>query len=183
MSKNTKIAIVIVAGLIVLFGVILTVLLLNNREDRALYTDEKIRIRTSQEVLGEYNLDELLQMSPETEFDAIYKPNNMPPIEKTYTGIYLLDLLDSLNIDIESVQSIKFKAMDGYEMIYSIEDILIEDNVYIAYLSEGQPFAEGIESNPYPDEDGGPFVVIRAKDQTSQYRVKLLVEITVELED
>lgn len=51
-----------------------------------------------------------------------------------------------------------------------------------AYLVNGKPFNKGIDPLAYSkeQEDGGPYVVIKAEDQVSQNRVKLLVEISVE---
>ena len=182
LSKNAKISIIIIAVLVVIFSISLTLFLLSNRENRNLYLQEKIKITAFGEKLGEYTLGELLEVSPAQEFEAVYKPNNMKPVKKTYTGIYLKDLVVGLDVDINRINHIKFAAGDGLQKIYGIQDVLEESNVYIAYLVNGKPFNTGILSFAYnkPEEDGGPFVVIRAKDKVSQNRVKLLVEIIIE---
>lgn len=181
MKKTNKIAIIIISSLAVIFIAILSIFLLTNQENRSLYEDEKIRIIYGDELIGEFTLNELLELSSAVEFQAIYKPNNALPIDRTYTGIHLRELIIALNIEMEDVSNIQFSAMDGMTKIYTKQDILQDNNVYIAYLVNGEPFSSGIISSAYnhPQEDGGPFVVIRANDTISQHRVKLLVEIKI----
>lgn len=75
----------------------------------------------------------------------------------------------------------RFTASDGMQKVYAIQDVTEEDNVFVANKVNGEFFNKGIDSLAYtkPQEDGGPYVVIRAKDSVSQNRVKLLVEICV----
>lgn len=181
-KKNKKIAIIIIAVLIVVFIIALVVFINSNQENVDLYNSEKIKITYGEELLGEYTLQELLDISSGVEFEAIYKPSGKQPIEREYTGIYIKDLFEKIDINLEEIQRVKFRAMDGYMQIYNVNTILEEDNVYIAYLVNGEPFNTGINSLAYyePQEDGGPFVIIRAQDDTSQYRVKLVTEIIIE---
>ena len=180
LSKKSIIAIIIIATLVVAFAVLLSVFLLHNQDNRELYWDAKIKIVAFEEEIGEFTLEELLTYAQEREFEAVYKPSNMPPEKKTYTGIYLKDLVLALGIDLQNADDIRFTAFDGFQKIYDIEDVMDEGNVYIAYLVEDEPFIEGISASANSSqEDGGPFVVIKAKDDFSQNRVKLLVEIKI----
>src|SRR5690554_2058041 len=147
LTRNTKIAIIIIIILIIIFAISLTFFLLSNKENRDLYLEQKIRITAFEQTLGEYELEKILELSPQTEFQATYKPNNMKPIERTYTGVYLKDLITALNVDIESVNYIKFSASDGMQKVYSVDDIKEANNVYIAYLVNGKPFNKGILSS------------------------------------
>ncbi|MEG1663425.1 MAG: hypothetical protein RR338_05505, partial [Clostridia bacterium] len=64
----------------------------------------------------------------------------------------------------------------------SIQDVTKSGNVFIAYKVGGKEFNKGIvgNGNTLPEEDGGPYVVIRTSDSFSNNRVKLLVSVTVQ---
>jgi len=178
-SNPTKIAIIVIAVLAVAFGGTLTVFLIKNKDNRETYEEHNIIIYTGNTLIGEFSFDDLLEYSPAVEFKATYKTSGKPPVEKNYSGIYMKDLLEALNINLSLYTSVKMKASDGMEKVYSVNDVLEEGNVYIANLVEGKPFNEGIDPLAYlkPEEDGGPYVVIKAHDIYSQNRVKMLTEI------
>lgn len=181
LKQTTVIAIVIVIIIAIAFGILLSLYLKQNQENRETYIEEKIRILENDSFIGEYTFSELSEITPPEDFQAVYKPNGKLPMEKTYNGIYLKDLLISLDIDLSDKNTAIFTASDGLQKSYSINDILDNDNVYIANKVNGKPFNKGIDALAYtkPEEDGGPYVVIKAKDSISQNRVKLLVEINI----
>jgi hypothetical protein len=181
LKKTTKIALIIVIIITVAFGVLLGIYLNQNKENIEIYEEEKIRILENDILLGEYSFSELTAYSEEVDFDAIYKPSGKVALEKTYSGIYLKDLFVNLDIDLTDKTAVYFTASDGLQKVYAIADILEEGNVYIADKVEGEYFNDGIDALAYskPQEDGGPYVVIKAKDEVSQDRVKLLVEINI----
>ncbi|NCA67353.1 MAG: hypothetical protein EOM87_04745 [Clostridia bacterium] len=181
LSRINLIAIMIVAVCVIAFAVILPIYLKHNAENSEIYEEQKIRILLRGELIGEYTFDELAEYSPAVEFTAVYKPNNMLPQDKTYTGIFLHDLITAMELDTTGVTSVKFTAKDGMQKSYSISEVQEEGNVYIANTVSGLPFNNGINIFAYTkeQEDGGPFVVIKAKDSVSQNRVKLLVEINL----
>ncbi|MGI6701916.1 MAG: hypothetical protein ACOX3U_05615 [Christensenellales bacterium] len=180
-NKKTIIAISVFALLTIAFIVLLILFINNNEQNRDIYENEIIRIKAGESVIGEYNLNELLEYCPAVEFNAVYKPSGRTPIQRTYTGIYLKDLLANMGIDLSLYETAQFTASDGMVKMYQISDITAEDNVFIAYLVQGKPFNKGIDALAYnkPEEDGGPFVVIKALDSVSQNRVKMLVEIAL----
>ncbi|MDD4315784.1 MAG: hypothetical protein PHC84_01335 [Clostridia bacterium] len=181
LKKQTVIAIIIIATLAVAFGALLAVYLVENRENREIYEEQKIRVLVGERLLGEYTYDELSALSTEEEFRAVYKPSGKPAIERSYSGIALKKLLQAMQIDVSDMQYVSFKASDGRQMLYTAADVLEDGNVYIANKVEGEYFNKGIDPLAYnkPQEDGGPYVVIKANDSVSQNRVKLLVEICV----
>lgn len=183
MNKKNKIAAIVIIGVLTIaFVIALVIFLESNKDNFDLYNDEKIKISMGDELIGEFTLQELLDQCPSIEFQAIYKPSGKAAIERDYTGIYLRDLLDSLGVNVDGAKGVRFVALDGLQQIYTINYILEEDNVYLTYLVGGKPFNKGINQMAYssPQEDGGPFVIIRARDDTSQHRVKLLTEIIIE---
>lgn len=181
LSRQALIAIIIIVALAVAFGVLLTVYLAKNRENRQIYEEQKIRILVGEQLVGEYTFQELSELSAEKNFNAVYKPSGKPAISRQYSGIELKGLLAALSIDLTDRQGVRFTASDGMQKVYTIQDVLEEGNVFVAHKVGGKYFNKGIDSLAYtkPQEDGGPYVVIRAKDAVSQNRVKLLVEICV----
>lgn len=182
LSRTSIIAIIIVFILIAAFASLLPVYLKSTSENRELYEDQKIRIQYKDELIGEYTFSELVMLSPSVEFEATFKPSSLPaPIIRNYNGIFLKDLFSALDIDADSYSMVLFEAQDGLQKTYTKADILEEGNVYIANKVNGKPFNKGINSLSLsdPQEDGGPYVVIKAKDSVSQNRVKLLVEINI----
>lgn len=181
LSKQMLIAIIIIAVLAIAFGALLTVYLINNKENQQTYEEQKIRILVGEQLIGEYTFEQLAELSAEKTFKAVYKPSGKAAISRDYSGIELKELLEALSIDLSDKQEVRFTASDGLQKIYSMQDVRQEDNVFIANKVNGQSFNKGIDWLAYtkPQEDGGPYVVIRAKDTVSQNRVKLLVEICV----
>lgn len=171
----------ILSFLIILFGVLLVLQLKENKKNKELYETSKIKIIITGEE-HEYTFEELSSLSQPVEFNAVYKPSNKNPITKTYTGIELRLVLEALGCDMDSIGQVVFTAQDGLQKVYRASDVKKVNNVYIAYLVNGKPFNKGIDPLAYSkeQEDGGPYVVIKAEDQVSQNRVKLLVEISVE---
>ena len=182
LSKQTIISIIIFAVFTVGFAILLPIYLKENADERQIYSDQKIRIIAYGEKIGEYTIEELIEYSPAVEFAATYKPSGKEPIERTYTGIYMKDLLTALEINLEEAASVLMTASDGMQKAYSLADVNAEGNVYIAYLVNGKPFNSGIDAFAYtkPEEDGGPYVVIKAHDIFSQNRVKLLTTIEIQ---
>lgn len=178
LKQSNLIAIIIIVVITIAFVVMVPLYIKHNEGNKGLYEEKKIRIIIGDDVT-EYSFDELIEYSPSVEFTAVYKPNNMLPIQRTYSGIYLYDLLIALDVNLNDYTGAVFKASDGFQKAYTINEIMQADNVYIAYLVNGKEFNRGIDTLAYtkPEEDGGPFVVIKALDSTSQNRVKMLVEI------
>lgn len=176
-NKKVLIAIIILAVLLIAFAILLPIYLKANEGDRYVYEQQKVRILKGDVQIGEYTLEKMLEFSPAVEFQAVFKPNNALPVNKTYTGIYLKDLLVALEINIFEIKGVQFKAMDGVQKLYTPSEILEANNVYLAFKVDGELIKEGIGK---PAEDnGGPFVIIKAKDNVSQHRVKLLTEIRI----
>lgn len=176
LKNNTIIAIIIIAVLVVVFSVLLVFYLKDIN-----YEEGKITIINGENDLGNYSFEELEDLCQSQTFTATYKPSGKLPKEKEYSGIELKELFSALDIDYQNSQGVLFTASDGMQKIYSADDIKQDSNVFIANKVEGKPFNKSILPNAYskPQEDGGPFVVIKANDNVSQNRVKMLVRIEV----
>ncbi|MFA6866367.1 MAG: hypothetical protein WCR54_02500 [Clostridia bacterium] len=181
LSKTTIIAIVIVAVLVVAFAIFLPLYISHNKDNQALYHDQKIAFYDGDTLLGEYDYDHLCTLATYEEFNAIYDTSTTDAQHKTYSGVELINILEAMKIDLEGKTCVRFSASDGASNVYSIDDLRKENNVFIADKVNGKSFVQGIDPtlNKAKYEDGGPYVVIRASDRFSQYRIKLLVKVEV----
>lgn len=179
--KTLIIAIAIIAVLAIATAILYPYYLKQNNDVRNAYKNGKVIIKVNDELLGEYTLEQLIEIVPPVDFHAVYKPSGKLPLEKTYTGILFKDVLTSLNIDMADKTGAILKASDGMQQTYTKAEILENDNMYIAFKVEGEPFNVEKKANAYEEkyEDGGPLVVILAKDSTSQHRTKWLAEINI----
>lgn len=183
LNTLTIISIIIVGLLAIAFAIFLPIYLKNIEPQQTLYENSEIKIVAFGEEIGIYTLEEMLEISgvEEKTFKAVYDTSSSDPVEKNYTGIELKNVLSGLGIDLASARMITLKASDGMNKVYSQQDVVKSNNVYIAYKAEGLEFNPGIDPLAYTkmNEDGGPFVVIKVEDPYSQNRCKLLVEIVI----
>jgi len=184
LNKTAFAAIIIVTVLAAAFGTGLGLILHDNKEYRELYENELIKINLNGEELGIFTFGQLAELCGGiNEFNAVYKPSRKEPIERKYEGLELKGVLAALGIDIAELKSVSFRASDGYPKVFPLSDIQKDNEVFIAVKYGGREFIRGIKpsGSTYPDEDGGPFVVIKASDVFSNDRVRGLVEINVTL--
>ena len=183
MKKTSIIAIVIVVILAAAFGAGLWLLLEDNEQYQDLFENAEIKIKVNGEEVGVYDLEQLTELVPLTEFSAVYKPSGKLPIERIYEGFELKSVLGAVDIDVSAIKSVSFRASDGKIVSYTGTDIRKDKEVFIAIKYAGKEFISGIKGSGefYPEEDGGPFVVIKASAGFSQDRVRCLVEVSVQL--
>lgn len=180
MKKSTLIAVIIILVTAIAFAVALPLYLKSKEGLTENYIAEKIVFKNNGVSVGEYTVYELLEKCPSREFSAIYKPSGMSAKTNVYTGIPLKELLAALGISLSGKTGVRFTAFDGRQIFYSVGDVVQENNVYIAFKVNGKNFKRGIDTLNYKNaEDGGPFVVIKAKDSISQNRVRMLVEVEI----
>lgn len=110
----------------------------------------------------------------EVEFSANLKSDGKLAEKHTYTGVLLKKVLDANNIDLSNKEVLIVKGIDGYTVAIGVDEVMEENNVYIAYGMDGKPLGK--------KEDGGrgPYEVIIRKDPFSQRWCKFLSEIEVQ---
>ncbi len=105
-------------------------------------------------------------------FEAVFDTAKTKPTSHMYTGVQLKDLLEKNNVSFQN-KTIIIKAVDGYSVAYSSEEVLAQKNVYIAFM----------EDNAYlgsRDTGGrGPYESIVVSDNFSNRRCKWITEIEV----
>lgn len=98
------------------------------------------------------------------EFAADLKSSGKSAEEHIYTGVPVKALFAEVAIDLKEDQEITVRAVDGYTVPLNSEEILDEDNVYLAYKIDGETM---------------PYQIIIRKDQFSQRWCKDVVEIEI----
>jgi hypothetical protein len=116
---------------------------------------------------------EFIKELGEVEFNANLKKNGKAPIEKTYIGVPLIKVLEACDVDMEGKTQVIAKAVDGYNSALNADEVLDEENIYVAYKEDGEFLGT--------KEDGGsgPYKVIISKDKFSQRWCKFLTEVEV----
>ncbi len=109
----------------------------------------------------------------EEKFAAVLDTSDSNPEEHNYTGVSLKNIIEEARIDIEDKQQILVRGIDGYTVAFSIEEVIDEDNIYLAYQSNGN-FLKSKEEG-----GSGPYQIIVRKDQFSQRWCKFVVELEV----
>lgn len=140
--------------------------------DKKKMQDEAIVALKSSDNEATFNITEIKQLG-EKEFSANLKSSGKEAEQHKYTGVPLKNVFGHANISLEGKEQIIVKAVDGYTVALMVDEVLDDDNVYLAYEMDGEPFGK--------KEDGGkgPYQVIIRKDQFSQRWCKFVTEIEV----
>ena len=182
LSKTTLTAIIIVIVLAAAFGGGLYFLLRDNEPYRDLFENNQLKINVNGEEIRIYTVDELTGLAGIKEFSAVYKPSSKDPISRVYEGLELKAVLTAVGINISEVKSVSFRGYDGFTKgLFPLSDLYKDNEIFVAVKYGGKDFIRGIKpsGSTYPEEDGGPFVVIKASDVFSNDRVRGLAEINV----
>lgn len=109
----------------------------------------------------------------EVDFSANLDTSTTEPEEHTYTGIPLKNLIEEVGLSLKDKDMVIVRAIDGYTVALSIEEVLDKENVYLAYAVDGKPLRSRSQGG------SGPYQLIVRKDQFSQRWCKFVVEIEV----
>lgn len=118
------------------------------------------------------NIDTIGAIGKE-EFEAVLDTSTTDASLHKYTGVELKDVFSHFNIEIDDKKAVILTGVDGYSVAYSIDDVLEDSNIYIAYMEDGKYLGTR------KDGGRGPYESIIASDQFSNRRCKWLIEIEV----
>lgn len=107
------------------------------------------------------------------EFEAILDTSTTDPSLHKYTGLELKDIFSHYKIDLEDKKAVILTGVDGYSVAYSIDEVLEDSNIYLAYMEDGKYLGER------KDGGRGPYESIVVSDQFSNRRCKWLIQIEV----
>jgi hypothetical protein len=172
MKKNNLILFAVIALLVIVIAVFLKL----NKEDLShrvnLSEEAEIDLFLEESYLATITYGDIIAFEPQ-EFIALLKEDGKEASEQTYTGVLLKDLLSSFNIDLNKVESVVVKAVDGYTVVVENQKLIEDDNVYLAYKRNGE-FLKTREEGGV-----GPYQMVISNDPFSQFWCKHVVNIEV----
>lgn len=165
MNKNKTILLSIIVGLLLIIG---TFAFLNKdsvEEKKSLNNDAIFIVMEEGKEIQRFDMEKVRNIG-ETNFKANLKTNGKDPIEYEYTGVLLKNLFQEAGISLEGKEAVILTAADGYATSIEVKKVLENDNVYVAYMREGEAIGTKEEGGK------GPYQVIISKDQFSQHWCK-----------
>jgi len=111
-----------------------------------------------------------------TEFYAIDRRGG-GEVRIDFTGVSILDVLDSLGIDTESVEELTFTAANGNTGVVPADEALNPDYGFLAVTENGDTLGT------WADGGAGPFRLILAQDSFPQRWLRNVVDIELNLGD
>ena len=155
-KKSIGIIMLILIAIIAIFALVNRGLIKNSQEAHA---NAEVLI-TGDNVEDKFTYDQIIKLGEE-EFTAIFDSSNTDPEEHKYTGIPLKNLIEEAEIRLEDKQQVNIRAIDGYTVALKPDEVLEDENVYLAYKQDGEPIKSKEEGG------SGPYQVIIRKDAFS----------------
>lgn len=171
--KN-KLLVVVIAVLVVVVGL----LAYFNRErlagKQALVDNPGILITARGEEVATVYLDEIRQLGEE-EFDIVLRSSGKPPRDLVLTGVPLQGVLRQVDPALlEEGSQVVVQAIDGYSVAYTMEEVLRDEHIYLAYLEGGRPLGSKA------DGGSGPLMTVPRQDEFGQRWCKFAIEVSVD---
>ena len=104
----------------------------------------------------------------------VVRSSGNKPVEAEYKGIELLELFNSLGLNITNFEKVTFNATDGYRIILSIDEVKEDSNTYLTFKQDG----EYLKSKK--KKGNGPYQLIIRRDPFSQRWIKHVDTIIIE---
>jgi DMSO/TMAO reductase YedYZ molybdopterin-dependent catalytic subunit len=172
MNKQNK----IILSVVVLLAVVLGITGFLNRgatQEKAELNESAIfKVLVNGEEVASRNMVEI-QALGEVDFDANLKTSGKDPIPYTYSGVPLKAILEDAGVDLSDAKGVVVSAVDGYAVSVTMDKILDDDNVYLAFRREGELIGSREEGGK------GPYQMIISKDPFSQFWCKYALSADV----
>lgn len=169
MKKRAAIIISLIAVLLITIAITLNFNKISNEKQKEILSNAQIILK--------YDDNELLLTKDNIiiyneNFEAVLDTSSAEPTTHIYTGVQLKDLLNNNSINFDN-KTIIIKAVDGYSVAYSQEEVSQDKNVYIAFMEDDKYLGSR-------DSGGrGPYESIVVSDIFSNRRCKWITEIEV----
>ncbi len=160
------------AGILILLAAGVALFALLNSQGLQSSSDDAVTVRANDQT-AVFDIDDLKTL-PKTAFTANLDTNGQAPVEKTFGGVPLIDVLNRMGVDINGASQIVFKAADGYTAVALPEEVKEPGNVYVVYERDGEP------SGTMAQGGTGPIEIVIKNDAFSQRWCKFLREIAIE---
>ncbi len=168
---NKKILIIVVV-----LALVMAITAYLNRGDLALKRDmqeNSIIALKVEDTSVQMDLQKIRELQVE-DFAASLKSNGQDPRQVTYTGVALKDVFVAAGLEITGKDMVIVKAVDGYTVALSVEEVLDDQNVYLVFQRDGKPLGKKEEGG------SGPYQVVIRKDAFSQRWCKFVSEVGVQ---
>ena len=109
----------------------------------------------------------------ENTFNKDLDTSDSGPVEHTYTGVPLKNVIEEVGIDFDNKKQVVVKAVDGYTVALTAKEVREDDNVYLVYQSNGKPLKSKKEGGT------GPYRLVIKNDQFGQRWCKFVTEVNV----
>lgn len=169
-KRNLIIILSVVAVLIIVTGVAALLNAGNVKEKKELQKDAVIIFNIGDEEIARADMEYIVGLGEE-EFSAVKDTSDTGPDSVKYSGVPLIKIINSLDINIRDMDTVIVKAIDGYTVAIDKEDVLDETNVYVAFKYNGESLGSKTTGGT------GPYQIIITKDEFSQRWCKFVSEI------
>jgi hypothetical protein len=173
MNKQFKIILGIVIALI---AVIIMAALLNKdnvEEKKSLNEDAIFIVKNKGEDVKSFTMEEIKAIG-EVTFTATKDTSDSGPVEAEYVGVPLIEVFKTAGVTVHEGDVVTNSAADGYATALEAKKVLDSENVFIAYIKDGEPIGTREEGG------NGPYQIIVSKDQFSQYWCKYALSTDVQ---
>lgn len=171
--KNNRTLTIIIIALVAIIGVTAYLNRDESTQKTALNNDAVFEVTQNEQVMATYTMSDIQAMGQVT-FTATLKSSGNDPVDHEYAGVPLITILENAGIkDLSNKSSIVVSAIDGYMVSVDIDKVLDAENVYLAYVKDGELIGTREAGGD------GPYQVIISKDQFSQYWCKYAYSVEV----
>lgn len=168
-NKNIVFSVVGLAVIVLILGFFNR----RNVKDKLEIHEKREIIIKSEERKYNLNLDEISELGEE-EFTADLKSSGKAAETHIYTGVPVKNIFKEKDLEVQKDKQIIVRSVDGYVVALESDEVLEEDNVYLAYKVDGE-FLKAREEG-----GSGPYQLIIREDQFSQRWCKHVVEIVLD---
>lgn len=149
-----------------------------NREQLAgkqeLVDNPGILVMKRGEEVATLRLEEMKKLGEE-EFEIVLRSSGKPPRDLVLTGVPLKAVLQEAEPSLlEAGSQVVVRAIDGYSVAYTMEEVLMDDHIFVVYLEGGQPLRSKAEGGM------GPLLLVARKDQFGQRWCQFAIEVDVQ---
>ena len=168
MKKNR-----LLVGIILVLAISVGILAWLNGRSLAGLDPATLVIKEQGEEVGSISLEEIMALGSE-EFQAVLRSSGKDPVEGTYTGISLARVIEAVKSGLITTDvQVSVRAVDGYAVTYTGQEMLQSKHIYLVWLIDGKPL--GSKANG----GSGPLLVIPRQHPFGQFWCKFAVEVDI----
>ncbi len=138
---------------------------------QALVENPALVLQAKGEELAVISLDQIRALGEE-EFPITLQSSGKPPRDLELTGVSLKAIAYDIDPTLpDRAEQVVVRAIDGYTVAYTVEEVLMDEHIYLVYLEDGKPL--GTKA----DGGSGPLMMVPRQDEFGQRWCKFVVEV------